>query len=333
MASPTSLPSQSVNQDQQNISIVATVIAFTVFLYFLKQFIDSLQKYENCRARNDWQSAVENEQRELAAKNYVAKVKTIAEMAKTDWYSEIKLPGAVSATGVKYGMFSFIRHNRFTVDIDSEIASIRNANSRQAMETATNALIRKGSLWSKNQSHNHSYANFFLLRTRKDDVVIYKKIVGDAYGYTFAPDYPITLYRRDTRPVHQIFAEGFEPKQNSRNLPVTQKSNYANPVSLDYGVSFSKKIPPAHYGNTGYFKVSLPAHHRLLLVDIVKSPRNKYQLTAYHHNLQEVNSIDPIPKQYIESHVRTTLYGDVVTKNHNYNPNYKVTSLPPRGCL
>lgn len=256
--------------------------------------------------------------------------------AKDIFSSENRRPYGKSKLGGTFGLFSPFRHNSFPTEAAKTEEKLSTCTSiDEAKDHIINLLKNEGSLWDFNKGFNHSFNNYLLTSLRYKNTSAYREIIERTYGVAFVTG-KIILYRRDTRDVMTIFKEGFQLKV-SCNSYWARKLNYANPATYSYGVSFSKKIPPTHYGASGfYYCIDLPENHNLLLVDIVKSPRNAGKLTQYHLNLEEVNSLDDIPAAFVRSCISQNTIGFFQTerKNENFSPTTQIRQQDRsfRGC-
>ncbi len=195
-------------------------------------------------------------------------------------------------------------------------------------------LNKEGSLWHPNLNANfplHSFNNYFLICLRYQNINAYREIIGQAYGIKFIFD-EITLYRRDTRLPSVIFNDGFKLQEQCNN-PNSNKILYAEITTFSYGISFSKIIPPTRYGDANsYYIIYLPPKHDFLLIDIANSPRNQRDITQEQREIEEVNSLDEIPKGFIKTYISKTLFSPQT--NDNFAPDIKVSCQERsyRGC-
>lgn len=241
---------------------------------------------------------------EVGTLDTLPSIKNAASEANSIYKKETRLPYTQSKLVGQFGFLSMFRHDTAAGD-DFNKAIINFNTENPAKQYVIRYLQTYGSLWDAQKGFNHSFANYFLTCLRHENIDAYRDIVGKAYGVKFISG-EILLYRRDTRLHNVIFREGFELKE-SYNTYDTRKSNYAETVTMSYGVSLSKKIPPKGYGDpNGYYIIKLGEKHNFLLIDIVESPRNKHKLTPERINLQEVNSLDNIPPEAIAAHIDTS---------------------------
>jgi hypothetical protein len=180
-------------------------------------------------------------------------------------------------------------------------------------------------------SQQNLFSNYFLTCLRYENIEVYRKVVGEAFGISFVSD-AITLYRRDKRWHKFIFWNGFKLWGGEINHPYTPKICYAEPVTHCYGVSFSTKILDLRY-NYGsahfYYVVKLPPKHNFLLVDIVKSPRNFGKVRT---DLAEINSMDDIPGSMVEKCVFTSPSSRSEIENAKFSEKDVVRRHRKMGC-
>lgn len=252
--------------------------------------------------------------------------------AKQLYDNESRFPYTESKLGGEFGFFSWARHKGVRAGFEERFQQCLPANVNESMKVAIQLLTDKGSLWDLARSNTHSFNNYFLRLLRVRNIKIYREVVEAVYKVKFIEG-SIVLYRRDSRAPFDIFHEGFKLK-NSPNRPEARKLHYVNPVTRDYGISFSKYDPPLRFGNFVY-TIVLPKNHNLLLVDIVGSPRNLLQLTSERIRLGEVNSLDNIPACYIQHCIeKRPGHADHRTINPHFSSETVLTprSFRYRGC-
>lgn len=265
--------------------------------------------------------------------NVISDVKLSFLEAKNIYLDENRVPWTKSKLGGRFGLFSAFLHSRnppIIQEMEAKLSEHKNNDDNyKIINYVTSTLKEEGSLWDPSKGYSHSFNNYFLTCLRYTNIHSYRYIVGNNYGIKFISD-AITLYRRDTRMVDVIFKEGFQLKE-SWNKFSERKMNYVNPITLSYGVSFAKKIPPNHYGNSSfYYVVELPPNHDFLIVDIANNPCNSNKLGWYQRRLEEVNSLDDVPPAFVKSCVtekgtfRLSFFSEI-----KYNKNYApVTKIP-----
>jgi len=248
--------------------------------------------------------------------------------AKNIFSSEFRKPWSESKLGDRFGLFSFVRHYKMSNKaLETEKKLPLCETNEKAKDEIINLLIAKGSLWDRYSGSTHSFNNYFLTCLRYQNIDAYREIVGHAYGIQFVVG-EMTLYRRDTRSKQIIFRDGFELKPES-NYASTRKICYAEPSTYSYGISFSKQIPPSaySYGTGNCYVVVLPPNHKFLLVDIVRSPRNKGRLSHYQLSLEEVNSLDDIPAVNVKARGSTFFYSNTIS-SRKVNKNFAPIEMP-----
>ena len=243
----------------------------------------------------------------------------------------------ISTLGIKFGYFSRLRYrkgsklSKIEEEIEGKLRPAIEENKQLDYKKIKNELIKtlicRGSLWD-GKSTNHLFTNYFLLCLRRVNINGYRKLVGEAYGISFISE-EIKLNRRDQRATDIIYREGFQ-LQEADNLPSTRKSCYASLITGSHGISLSKVSPPEQYGHF-FYEVNLPKDHDLLLIDILASPRNQGLATEDRLLLQEVNSLDDIPYQYVRC--CWIANNKVWTFNTGFSSNnIGPISRPARGC-
>lgn len=197
-------------------------------------------------------------------------------------------------------------------------------DSKEEEEKACIKFLQdNGSLFDPYLSNIHSFTNYFLFYLRHENFDGYKAIVGKTYGIAFISNEAHTFYRKDTRNSATIFANGFRLKKAS-NQYSTRKHKYRQPYTNSHGISLSKSILSITKYKGTFYTVSLPQGHSLLLIDICASPCNKNNLNQNRKKLQEVNSMDPIPREYI--------YMSCKNNNSHFSENPVTPPRTYRGC-
>lgn len=295
---------------------------------------------------------------------------SVATEAAEKYKQDSVIPYRTASTGVQAGIATWFKRDWASTPGDF-VSKLTNCwINYSAVNLVIAHLKQSDSLWKKG-GNPHVYLNTFLRELRVRDVDLYKYIIGKAFSIKFITNGSQTFYRRDRRNSRTIFEGGFGLQEGiiiNPNAAAIPKTKHTGQESLEgwtenHGVSTSKVVPPKWYGRHDkdklnwskkskkydkpdrYYTIFLPSYHNLLLIDVTNSPCNKGNLRKKPHRraLQEVNSMDSIPKQYIYSRNKEECFfssrrswGNRGTKNKtnpNYDKSYHVepAKLPPRG--
>lgn len=204
--------------------------------------------------------------------------------------------------------------------LNYEVRLVAADDDHEAREVIKEMLADEGDLWKGNNSNVNAFNNLFLASLRHTTIEGYRQIIEEQYLQKQNPPVKfqvgeIDLFRGDKRDYQQIFKNGFDLWPRS-NLETTPKLHYTSDHG-QVGISTSRKttIPLSFAGQ--FFKIHLPANHHLLAIPFA----NTYQ--------DEINFMDNIPPQYIESFVSGS--GNEI-KNPNYSPNEILSPKIRRGC-
>lgn len=188
------------------------------------------------------------------------------------------------SNGATNGILSFI-----TRDVADErfYQTLKQARDDTDAENIMVSYFKNSpNLFNRNNNPEH-FSNHFLCRLSERDLNLFRKIVMEGRGIKLVMG-AITLYRRDTRNCDTIFTEGFKLRERENTI-AGSKYQATEPVTYGKGISTSDTIPPAGYGNRGYYTIKIPKNHSLAIIDIVNSVKNKDRLTQYQKDLREFN--------------------------------------------
>lgn len=309
---------------------VPACLMLIAYIYLMKRHGNQLKQIEHQDQNQNLVLENQNDKK-------VEAIQSSFTMSTILFLSDSKKPFSKSQLGGRFGLFSLFdkpKLSKKAIEIQKKLPLCQ--TYKEASDGVITLLSTKGSLWDFEKGNRYSFNNYFLICLRYQNCDAYRDIVGRAYGIQFVTG-EITLYRRDKRGKDIIFKNGFELKPGSSNDPFIRKLYYAEPATYSHGVSFAKSIPPLHYGKSHCYIVKLPPKHEFLLVDIVKSPRNKGFLTQYQLNLQEVNSLDDIPGVNIYA-CRSTIFASNKMTEEKINHYFEPVVLPledkrfKRGC-
>lgn len=282
--------------DADNLSLYGWSALFLVgTLLFAKSVIQTIE------ARKEAERNHLKELLRLKKEKYEQDVKDLKQAFESglkEYESFDKSPMATSSLGIRNGLFTWWRHGDAT-KYRTFLETIQNQSDLKTLKiTISRFIVDEGGTWSQTRGHNHHMTNFFFKHLKIQNFSLYLDIVEDAYHLKFLRG-ENTLYRRDNRSQHDVFKDGFLPKENLSNQPQVRRANFVQQVTLDYGVSLSKGIPPKEYGFAGVYIIVIPEDHHLQLLDITQSPRHRNSLSPYRRQLLEVNAVEGIPREYI----------------------------------
>lgn len=260
-------------------------------------------------------------------------------------HDSVLTPFSTTSTGVTVGFLSFLYHGNTPNQLKKDLKSC--LTDSESIKIFTNHLKHSGCLYS-GIGNPYQFENYMLQEIRVNNIALYKEIIGSLFGIKFLDNNSVTLYRRDGRRAEEIFEQGFKLKSGwlyNPNAAHINKDVYVDIVTYDHGVSTAKTIPPVEYSPAKsmfsearrhyYYVIKFPKNHNFLLVDIVASPRNKNNLSTYRRNLQEINCMQDIPREWItckvkerQNHMR---FFNKVIDNPNINLNFK-PAFRANGC-